>query len=311
LLLLGLHNFRAVRRIGGDPDAVNSVARFVVVEMGIGFATLMAAASLTSTPPAVDLADDRVTLAELSARWTPTLPRFASPSHDMLAIPALQARLDTEWRERASTARPVAYVPGPDTLPPRNAFDVAWSEYNHHWSGVLVLVIGVAALLARTGRARWARHWPLLFVGLAVFVFLRGDPEIWPMGEIGLIESLKDSEVVQHRLFVLLLIGFAVFEWRVQTGRPVFARSAARVFPLLVAGAATLLLTHSHALGNVKEELLVETTHLPIAVLGIVAGWSRWLEVDATHTPDGRVASWIWPACFVAIGLLLINYREA
>ncbi|HEX6138171.1 MAG TPA: CopD family protein [Casimicrobiaceae bacterium] len=310
LLLLGLHNFRAVRRIGDDADAARSIVRFVVVEMGMGFAILMAAASLTSTPPAVDLADDRVTLHELVVRWAPMLPRFASPSHDSLAIPALQARLDAEWRDRSSRTRPVAYVPGSNALPPRNAFDVAWSEYNHHWSGGLVFAIGLAALAVRTGRAGWARHWPLLFVGLAVFVFLRGDPEVWPMGEIGLLESLRDSEVVQHRLFVLLLIGFAAFEWRVQTGRSVLARSA-RVFPLLVAGAATLLLTHSHALGNVKEELLVETTHLPIAVLGIIAGWSRWLEVDAPRTTEGRVAAWIWPACFVAIGLILINYREA
>ena len=310
LLLLGLHNFRAARHLTANPAALPALRRFIVVEMGAGIAVLMAAASITSTPPAVDLADERVTLPELVARWTPALPRFASPSRDSLAIPALQARLDAEWRRHAASAHPEAFVPGAGTLPPRNAFDVAWSEYNHHWSGVLVLAMGFGALLARTGRARWARHWPLLFVGLAAFVFVRGDPEIWPMGDIGLIESLKDVEVVQHRLFVLLLIGFAGFEWRVQTGRSIPTRSA-RVFPLLVAGAATLLLTHSHALANVKEELLVESTHLPIALLGVIAGWSRWLEVEAPHSPEGRIACWIWPACFVAIGLLLLNYREA
>jgi len=39
----------------------------------------------------------------------------------------------------------------------------------------------------------------------------------------------------------------------------------------------------------------------------IVAGWSRWLELRS----PGRIAAWVWPACFVFIGLLLVFYREA
>ena len=169
--------------------------------------------------------------------------------------------------------------------------------------------MGLAALVHRSGRAPWAKHWPLLFLLLAAFLFLRADPEVWPMGEIGIIESLKDPEVAQHRLFVLVIVAFALFEWGVRTGR-FESHGLLRVFPLLTALGGTLLLTHSHALGNVKEELLIETTHLPIAVLGIGAGWARWLEVEAPEE-DGRWAGWLWPACFVLIGLLLLGYREA
>ncbi len=199
-------------------------------------------------------------------------------------------------------------MPGGGELPPRNAYDIAWSEYNHHWAGLVVVVIGLVALLRRSGRVPWAQHWPLLFLLLGVFVFLRADPEVWPMGELGLVESLKDPEVAQHKLFAVLIVAFALFEWRVSTGRSVLGRSA-RVFPLLVASAGTLLLAHSHALGNVKEELLIELTHLPIAVLGVSAGWARWLEVEAPLA-EGRWAGWLWPVCFVLIGLLLIGYRE-
>jgi len=46
----------------------------------------------------------------------------------------------------------------------------------------------------RTGSAPWARHWPLLFLGLAVFLFLRSDPEVWPLGDIGFFTSLRDPE---------------------------------------------------------------------------------------------------------------------
>lgn len=309
LLPIGLANFRAVRRFVRDPERVRRVRRLVEVEMGIGVAVLMAAASITSLPPAVDLADDRLAWSAIAARFAPAPPRLTSPDRAMLALPALQARLDAEAEETRPGARPQAFVPGGGEAPPRNAYDVAWSEYNHHWAGVLVIVMGLAALGARSGRARWARHWPLLFLLLAAFLFLRADAEVWPLGAMGFFESLRDPEVAQHRVFELLIVLFALFEWGVATGR-IVARPLTRVFPLLMAIAGTLLLTHSHALGNVKEELLIELQHLPIAVLGVTAGCARWLEVEAP-TAEGRWAGWVWPACLVLIGLLLLGYREA
>ena len=309
LLLLGFANFRALRRVAADGAALSRVRRFVEVEMGIGFAVLMAAASITSMPPAIDLNQDRVTFSELVQRITPAMPKLESPDHATLALPALQASLDGERRAGQESAELRAFMPGAGALPPRNAEDIAWSEYNHHWAGLLVIAMGLAALAHRSGRAPWAKHWPLLFLLLAAFLFLRADPEVWPMGEIGIIESLKDPEVAQHRLFVLVIVAFALFEWGVRTGR-FESHGPLRVFPLLIALGGTLLLTHSHALGNVKEELLIDMTHLPIAVLGIGAGWARWLEVEAPEK-DGRWAGWLWPACFVLIGLLLLGYREA
>jgi putative copper resistance protein D len=131
LVLLGFANFRAVRRFTADGAAVQQVRRFVEVEMGVGFAVLMAAASITSMPPAVDLVDDRVSFAELVERMAPSTPRLQSPDHALLAIPALQARLDDE-RARQTSTRTLAFVPRSGMLPPRNAYDLAWSEYNHH-----------------------------------------------------------------------------------------------------------------------------------------------------------------------------------
>ncbi len=70
------------------------------------------------------------------------------------------------------------------------------------------------------------------------------------------------------------------------------------------------MLTHSHSLGNVKEEFLAELSHTPIALLGVVAGWSRWIEIRRTGERV-RVLKWIWPICFILIGALLLNYRES
>jgi len=295
LLLLGLGNFLVVERLRADPGAsVLRMRRFAEVEIGIGFSIFFAAASLTSVPPAVDLTQDRVVWAEIAERNTPRMPRLASPDHDALALPALQAQLDAEAAEKQAAA-PQAFVPGSGELPARNAADVAWSEYNHHWSGLFVVLIGALGLLHRAG-VRWAKHWPLALLGLAGFLFLRSDPEVWPLGEIGFWESLRDVEVLQHRVFVVLIVAFALFEWGVRTGRLRDPR-AALVFPLLTALGGALLLTHSHAIANVKDQLLIELSHTPLALAGIAAGWSRWLELRA----DGqvrRVVGWVWPVCF-------------
>jgi putative copper resistance protein D len=129
------------------------------------------------------------------------------------------------------------------------------------------------------------------------------------MGYVGILESLRDVEVLQHRVFVLLIIVFAVFEWSVRTGR-LRSQKAALVFPLLTAAGGALLLTHSHAIANVKDQLLIELTHTPLALAGIGAGWARWLELRLPGR-GGRVAGWVWPVCFLICGAVLMVYREA
>ena len=309
LLGLGFGNYLVTERLGrGDRDApVLRMKRFAEVEIGIGITIFFTAASLTSVPPAIDLAADRVTFAEIVERNTPQWPVLRSPDHDRLGIPALQQKLDAEAAAQARTPLP-AFVEGQSELPPRNADDIAWSEYNHHWSGVFVLAIGLLALLNQAG-ARWARHWPLAFLGLAGFLFIRSDPEIWPSGDISWFAGFRDVEVVQHRLFEVVIVVFALFEWAVRTGRLRSPR-AALVFPLMCATGSALLFTHSHAIANVKDQLLIELTHTPIALGGILAGWSRWLQLRLPPGPVTRVAGWVWPSCFALIGVALLLYRE-
>ena len=306
LLLLGLGNLLVTERMRRDPlTSTLRLRRFAEVEIGIGFSIFFAAASLTSVPPAVDLVRDRVTWAEVIERNTPEWPRLQSPDHDALTLPALQAQLD---REAGEAKPPPAFVPGSGEIPDRNAADIAWSEYNHHWAGLIVILIAVLALADRAG-VRWARHWPLAFLLLAVFLLLRSDPEVWPMGEQDFMASFRDVEVLQHRMFVVLIAVFAFFEWGVRSGR-IRRPGAALVFPVAIALGGALLLTHSHAIANVKDQLLIELTHTPLALAGIGAGWARWLELRLRGR-GAVIAGYVWPLCFLVVGVVLLWYREA
>ena len=282
-LALAYVNMRAVRRAATAPGA--RLFSFVEVELGLGVTILFAAASLTSLPPAVDVTTDRAAVAEVAARFTPAAPRLTSPPIDELlraADPLMGRQVERKPVERA------------------------WSEYNHHWAGLFVVTMGALAILHFAG-VRAARHWPLVFLGLATFLFVRNDPRAWPLGPAGFWESLTLPDVLQHRTFVVFVVAFAIFEWMVRTGR-LAERPWGYVFPLLCAVGGGLLLTHSHAMFNLKDEFLTEVAHAPLGILGAFAGWGRWLEVRLPAA--GRAPGWIWRGCFTAVGLILLFYRE-
>jgi len=166
----------------------------------------------------------------------------------------------------------------------------------------------VLAILHQFG-VGWARHWPLGFLAMAVFLLVRNDPGSWPLGPEGFWEGLTRAEVVQHRIFVLLVVAFGVFEWAVRTGR-VASRRLVLVFPVLCAAGGVLLLTHSHASLNLKAEYLTEVTHAPLGVLALAAGWGRWLELRLP-AGDGRLPGRIFVTAFALVGVLLLFYRES
>jgi putative copper resistance protein D len=311
LSLLGAANYflvRSIRKHPEDREGIISLIRFAEVEIGIGLTVILTAASLTSQPPGVDLTKDRVTLHDIARRYAPRMPQLSSPDLTQISGSSkeLRRRAEAKGRKIASV-----FVPGADPLSVNTPADIAWSEYNHSWAGVFVLLTGLFALLSRSKHFGWARMWPLIFLGLALFLFLRSDPENWPLGPNGFWESFMTSDVLQHRVAVLLVILFAIFQWRVETNR-LQSHLAALVFPAVCALGGVTLLTHTHPLGNVKDQLLIELSHTPIAILAVVAGWSRWLELRLPEPIRTRkYLAWLWPVCFILIGLILIDYHEA
>jgi copper resistance protein D len=309
LLLLGAANYYIVRGLSAESgSAGRSLYCFGEAEIGIGLTVILTAASLTAQPPASDMPEDRVTVHQIAERFAPRMPRFSSP--DLKDI----SPTNTEIVKRAAAEGvtiPTSFVPGGFSAYTNKPADIAWSEYNHNWAGLVVFLMGILALLSRSRYFSWAKIWPLSFLLLAVFLFLRADPENWPMGPNGFWASFAVTDVLQHRMAVVLIIVFAIFQYRVETKR-VTSMAAALVFPAVCALGGAVLLTHTHALSNVKEELLVEMSHTPLALFGITAGWSRWLELRLPgDNPSRKYLAWVWPVCFIVIGLILMDYHES
>jgi copper resistance protein D len=296
MLLMGIGNWLVVRRLNTDPQPLLArLRRFAEAEVGLGFTAILAAASMSAQPPAVDVTD-QVSLPAIVARMHPEMPRLKSPSASQLTPPT---SIETAVRENEFQANG-----GSD------ATDRKWSEYNHHWAGLIVLAAGLLAWLSRFPGMRWARFWPLSFAGLSLFILLRADPENWPLGPRPFWASFSAPDVLQHRAAAVLVLGFAVFECAVQAGK-LKARWATMFFPTMCALGAAVLLTHNHAPSDMGEDLLASLSHTPIALLGATAGWGRWLELRLPAGRASKVAGFVWPLFLAAAGLVLLNYREA
>ncbi|HAM51867.1 MAG TPA: copper resistance protein CopD [Nitrospiraceae bacterium] len=291
VLGLGALNFfsvqRWIQRSDGN-DVSKRAPALIEAEMYIAMVILLAAATLSSQPPAVDVLAERASPMEVLQVFSPKLPQLTPPPHqEMLAHAASSFDL----------------LALPSTL------DKIQSNFNHNICGLLLLIIGIFAMLARSGKLRFVRHWPLLFLLLALFILLVGEPAGWPFGTEGFWETLVIPEVLQHRLAALLVASLGLFEWRVRT-RDLAHTRWCFAFPLLCLAGGALLLIGSHTALEVKSAFLNEVSHNAIGFLAVGMGVGRWLELRLTR-PANRLPGLLWIACMVLVSFVLLFYREA
>ncbi len=169
--------------------------------------------------------------------------------------------------------------------------------------------MGLVALAGSRRRAVWERYWPLGFVAMAAFVYLRAAASdgVWPFGAVPL--AALDAESIQHFLAAFLVLALGLIEWRARSAG--LRRAAWRyVFPGLAMVSGVLLLTHSHTAFEPKPSFLVQVTHVTIGVLAGLLAAARWLELRLPPAA-GRVAGVVAAGALLAIALVLVFYREA
>ena len=283
-LALGAVNFLTVRGARGSADAPALRARLPRLVEAEAFLLVMiafAAAALSSQPPGVDLPPAaRASVAEVAEVFRPKMPALDTPS-----LAAMRVN-----RAEAATRG----VRSPDAY--------RWSNFSHNVAGLILLGMSVAALAGR-------RHWPLGFIALAAFIYLRAaaNEGAWPFGSTPL--HAIDAEGIQHRIAALLVLALGLLEWRARAeGEP--RGRLAYVFPTLGAAGGLLLLAHSHAAFELKPSFLVQVTHTTIGAFAAVMVAARWLELGL-GPPWRRVAGLAAGASMLAIALILVFYQEA
>ena len=210
--------------------------------------------------------------------------------------------------------------------------DAEWSIFNHRGAGWFLLFWGLTGLIAglqwprRTG---WRFLPPLVLFAFVEFLFLRNDPEAWPAGPISLWASLKDPEVLQHRVFLLLLLALAIIELlRAADRLPSFYQKYA--LPALATFGGIYLFFHKHggpAMANMMEQMkdpaiaaspamqrmmasmdIVRHEHLWFSLVGFGLAAAKLL--GDTGRLKGRLGAGLWAVFAVILGTYMTGYTE-
>ncbi len=207
-----------------------------------------------------------------------------------------------------------------------------WSEFNHRGAGWFLFLWGLTALVAglQWPRKTWWRFAPgIVLLGLVEFLFIRNDPESWPTGSIGLWASLRDPEVFQHRVFVLLLLMMVLVEL-LRAGdrlRPIFAKYA---LPGLAVLGGVYLFFHKHG-GAAMDQMMhqmpdpamasspamksmmatmdtLKHEHLWFSILGFGLAAAKLLA--DTGRLKGRLGATLWTLFAIILGIYMMGYVE-
>jgi copper resistance protein D len=202
---------------------------------------------------------------------------------------------------------------------PSQAVLLGWkreSEGNHHLIGFFVALGGLfmlaqGSLQKRFPAVRYA--WPVCFLLSGIFVLVYSDTELWPFGPKPWFQGIiTNPEVIQHKLFAILLLGVGLVELARARGR-LTAPWAAWVFPVLAVAGSCLLLFHSHRSGmrgpnHMAIMARIQAQHLSYAATGLGIGLTKGLAEFRTRWRT--IFAKLWPTLMIVLGVLLMLYTE-
>src|SRR4051794_34024825 len=94
--------------------------------------------------------------------------------------------------------------------------DKRFSEFNHRFAGVFVILAGLLALSEPLIAKRFQSFgylWAAFFFMPGVYLFFWSDPESWPVGNQTLWHVITvNHQVLQHKIFSIILLVLGVVE---------------------------------------------------------------------------------------------------
>ena len=186
---------------------------------------------------------------------------------------------------------------------------LAYSLFMHHSSGVALVALGMLVFADRFTHRRvkaFTIAIGLLWLGFGAHLFIRSDPEGWPMSA-GFLESFTmptSGEWIQHKLLSLIPLALGIWTLWFRNAKPKASVTYA-VGALLTLGGAALLV-HQHADHPIMD--VVNLQHRLMAVTSLFIASS--LVVDGRGTSKLRLVPYLVPCGLVILGLQLAFYIE-
>ena len=191
---------------------------------------------------------------------------------------------------------------------------IAYSEFNHHLTGMMVVIIGLCELRQALPMPFWA--WtrfllPGALLTSGFFVLVWSDHEAWPIGSLSFMQTFfaSDSEILQHKSYALLLLAVGTIEL-LRRLRQVGHALWATPLPAFAIIGGFMLFGHSHGIHPSAHQIAMG--HALIGTMAVTAGSSKllsdWLR-SPTQSPHSK---WelLWAGLILLIGMQLLMYSE-
>jgi putative copper resistance protein D len=188
----------------------------------------------------------------------------------------------------------------------------AYSEYNHHVAGLLVVLIGMSELLAALGiaTAAWSRLLlPAAMLLAGAYLAIWSDHEAWPIGSLTFAETFfsGDWEMVQHKAYAVLLLGVGTIElWR-RAGK---LRHALWTAPLPVFAIVGGLMLFAHSHGAHPAAAKIAFHHTVLGIMAITAGACKLARHRGNSSAPTSPWELGWATLIILIGGDLLLYTE-
>jgi hypothetical protein len=191
---------------------------------------------------------------------------------------------------------------------------IAYSEFNHRFVGLFVLLFGLAEL----GHALRYRLlvWPRLVLPgalgvIGTYLLIWSDHEAWPIGSLTFVQTFsgQDPEILQHKLYGVFSGIAAVSE---TLRRISWARHPVWAIPLLVLGLGGALLLFFHSHGDHPGNHMIVLHHTVLGSFGIGAAVSSAMVAWASGISPQTVKRWelVWAGLVIGMGFQLLVYSE-
>ncbi len=196
----------------------------------------------------------------------------------------------------------------------RSAQGVAYSEFNHRFAGLFVLLFGLAELgyALRYPLPSWTRLvLPSALSVIGAYLLVWSDHEAWPIGSLTLAQTFsgQDPEVIQHKFYGIFAATAAASETLRRIG---WARHPAWAAPLVVGAMISGLLLFWHSHGNHPANQTIELHHALLGSLGVGAAVSSAMTSWGSGLLRRSVKKWdlAWSVFVILIGIQLLLYFE-
>ena len=191
---------------------------------------------------------------------------------------------------------------------------IAYSEFNHHLTGMLVLIIGLSELRQALAIPFWA--WtrfllPGALLTAGSFLLIWSDHNAWPIGSLSFIQTFfgSDSEIFQHKSYGLLSLTVGITELFRRLGQIRHAVWVAPL-PLFAVIGGLMLFIHSH--GEHPSAYKIAMDHAIMGTMAVTAGSSKLLPNWFRSPSHAQSSKWemLWSVLILLIGIQLLLYSE-